>query len=225
MKNTDIAELQKHSRDEIVKIENQVANGDINKVALKNTLENLRSILDYLARDIVLHLKITNPNVKEKVFFPYGQRENHFKNSINRNFPTLKNSHSDIYNIIEAVQPFKQNHNWLTGLCGLTNDAKHNFLSKTENIKTTTVRQPGLGTFSGSNIFLSNNYVNGIRQDDVYIDSNGEATVTEYASTTIITHNNRIKFQGKEIEIVPFILLCHRNIEKLVKDIWALLNI
>ena len=225
MQNTDIADLQTHSRDEIEKIKNQVVNGEINKIALKNTLENMRSTLDYLARDIVLHLKKANPNVKEKVYFPYGQRENHFKKSIKRNFPTLKGSNSDIYDIIESIQPYKQNHNWLTDLCGLTNDAKHNYLSKTENIKTTTINQPGLGTISGRNITMSNNYVDGVRQDDVHVDSNGEATVTEYAGNTIITQNNRIKFHGKEIEIVPFISLCHKNIDKLSKDIWALLNV
>jgi hypothetical protein len=225
MQNTDIAELQTHSREEIVKITSQVESGEINKVALKNILENLRSTLDYLARDVVLHLKNTNPNVKEKVYFPYGQRENHFKSSIKKNFPTLKSSAPEIYDVIEAIQPFKQNHNWLTDLCGLTNDAKHNFLSKTENIKTTMVNQPGFGTISGTNITMSNNYVNGVRQDDVHINPKGEATVAKHAGTTIITHNNHIKFQGKEIEIVPFIALCHTNIEKLAKDIWALLNV
>ncbi len=225
MQNTDISELLAHSSDEIIKITNQAKNAEIHKVALKNLLENMRSTLDYLARDIVLHLKKSNPNIKEKVYFPYGQRENHFKESIKRNFPTIKQSNSEIFDVIEAVQPFKQNNNWLTDLCGLTNDTKHNFLSKTENIKTTTVSQPGLGTISGRNSVMSGNYVNGVRQDDVHIDSNGEVIVTKYAGNTIITHNNKIKFQGKEIEIVPFITLCHENIEKLANDIWASFNI
>jgi len=84
MRNDDLRQLLHHSDLETKNISISVKNGEVNKVFLKNSLENLRSALDYLAKDISRKLKL-NPqskNLPEKVYFPYGQKENHFKLSI-----------------------------------------------------------------------------------------------------------------------------------------------
>src|SRR5450631_557836 len=40
-----------------------------------------------------------------------------------------------VHTLVQDIQPFKCGDPWLVDLCGLTNDAKHNNLSKTENKK------------------------------------------------------------------------------------------
>jgi len=228
MGNGDIRQLLEHCTIEISNLSKTAGNGEINKVFLKNTLENLRSALDYLAKDILIKLK-SNPNLQtkklpEKTYFPYGQKENHFKKSIQRNLPFLKQSEPKVYDLLESIQPFRSKHNWVVDLCSLTNDAKHNNLSKIENQKNVIVEQKGIARIEGGrNVVMSNNYVNGVRQDDVFIDGNGEVNVEKYSETTIITSHNRIKFHGKELEIIPFLTYCEQEIKTLSVNIELLL--
>ena len=85
MHNNDITELLEHCATEINNLSEQAKIGAINKITVKNTLENLRSILDYMAQDILTKLKQNNNKLPNKVYFPYGQKENHFKRSVNKN--------------------------------------------------------------------------------------------------------------------------------------------
>jgi len=227
MYNKDVKQLLDHCNGEIENISEQAKNGEINKVILKNTLENMRSILDYVAQDILHKLKQNQKNKKlsEKVYFPYGQKESHFKNSVKKNLSSLKHDEPELYDLIEASQPFKSGDSWIVYLCLLTNEAKHNNLSKTKEQKSVSVKQ---GNFihieGGSNITLHNNYVNGIRQDDIHVDNNGEVTVVEHSGNTEITINNRIKFHGKELEIVPFLQNCHVKLHTLTNKIGVILH-
>ena len=192
MHNDDIKQLLEHCDTEIKIISDQVKKGDINKVSLKNILENLRSALDYLAKDILYKLKSDPKNkaLSEKIYFPYGQKENHFKKSVQRNLSPLKQCEPKIYDLLEGIQPFKSKNNWVVELCLLTNSAKHNNLSKTESKKTTVVEQKGIARIEGgSNIEMSHNYVNGVRQDDVFINDKGEASIVKHSGTTLITTN------------------------------------
>lgn len=226
MHNDDIRQLLEHCDTEIKNIDKSIKNGELNKVLLKNTLENLRSTLDYLAKDILTKLKSSpsNNSLSEKVYFPYGQKHNHFKKSVQRNLPPLKKDDPQIYDLLESIQPFKSKNNWVVDLCSLTNDAKHNSLSKTETQKSTVVEQKGFARIEGGrNISMHNNYVNGVRQDDVFIDSNGGISIVKHSGTTIVTSNDRIKFHGKELEIIPFLTHCHLEIARLNKNIEPLL--
>jgi len=223
MHNLDIQELLEHTQNEISTISEQSIKGTINKVSLKNTLENLRSVLDYSAQDMQSKLKtLTSNKIPEKVYFPYGQRENHFKKSVTRNLPKLSEHMPSIYSLVNGMQPFKSGDPWLVDLCGLTNDVKHNNLSKTENKKSRTIHQGGMPLVKvgeGTQVTLSGNRVNGVLQDDVFIDSDGTTTIRPVSGQTLIIENNKIQFQGKQIEIVPFLETCHNNLSKFAGDL------
>jgi hypothetical protein len=223
MHNQDIQELLEHAQNEISTISEQSKNGTINKVSLKNTLENLRSVLDYAAQDMQSKLKtLTNSKIPEKVYFPYGQRENHFKKSVKRNLPNLSDLMPSIHSLVHAMQPFKCGDPWLVDLCGLTNDAKHNNLSKTENKKSRTIHQGGmpLVTFGeGSQVTMRGNRVNGVLQDDVVIDSGGTTSIRHVSGQTLITENNKLQFHGKQIEVAPFLETCYKNLAKFAGDL------
>jgi len=223
MHNRDIQELLEHAKNEISSITEQSRKGTINKVALKNTLENLRSVLDYAAQDMQSKLKsISRNKIPEKVYFPYGQRENHFKNSVKRNLPGLSEHMPSIHFLVQAMQPFKSGDPWLVDLCGLTNDVKHNNLSKTENKKGRTIYQGGMPLVEvgeGTQVEMIGNRVNGVLQDDIFIDSDGTTTIKPVSGQTLITESNKIHFHGKQIEVVPFLDTCHKNLSRFVADL------
>jgi hypothetical protein len=220
MHNRDIQELLEHAQNEISTISEQSKNGTINKVLLKNTLENLRSVLDYAAQDMQSKLKtLTSNKIPKKVYFPYGQRENHFNDSVKRNLPNLSEHMPSIYSLVHAMQPFKSGDPWLVDLCGLTNDAKHNNLSKTENNKSRTIYQGGIPILTmseGSQVTMRGNWVNGVLQDDISIASDGATTIRPVSGQTLITENNKIQFHGKQIEVAPFLETCHKNLSNFI---------
>jgi len=220
MLNQDIHELLSHVKNEISSISIQSNEGTINKIALKNTLENLRSILDYAAQDIRGKLKTEN---KAKVYFPYGQRKNHFLKSVVDNLPNLQQSIPSIYALVESIQPFVSSDAWLVDLCGLTNDVKHNKLSETDNQKSKTVYQGGsrLGTFgTGCDVTMRGNTVNGVLQDEVHIATDGTILILPISGQTFIVENNKIEFRGKKIEVPAFLNKCYKNISVFVEQLY-----
>ncbi|KJR27824.1 hypothetical protein [Vibrio sp. S234-5] len=227
MYNEDIKELLEHSKNEVNAIAEQSKQGTINKIAVKNVLENLRSILDYHSQDIlnVLKAKVSNKKSPNKVYFPYGQKENHFKNSVKNNLPSLNEVLPEAYQLLESIQPFKSKDNWVVDLCSLTNEAKHNNLSKTKKQKSVSIRQGNFIHIDGAtNVVLENNYVNGQRLDDVYVNNNHEVRIVKHSGTTLITENNKIKFDGKEIEVAPFLRQCHSKIEQFSSELSQILH-
>jgi len=222
MENESIIDTLEYTKSQIERITDQISIGKLAKVELKNILENLRSVLDYLSGDILSSLKRKTKSIKlpDKVYFPYGQRENHFKKSIKRNLPSLKEEIPEIYNLLRNIQPFVSNDNWVVDLCSLTNDAKHNQLSKTINKKSIMTRIGRSFKISGAHNVFKNNYENGRKLDDVVTDESGMPHVIKANSfNTSFIVENRIRFEGKEIEVLPFLLKCHTNILQLTKKI------
>nr|WP_308414056.1 hypothetical protein [Serratia nevei]MDQ7766945.1 hypothetical protein [Serratia nevei] len=105
----------------------ETKNFDYN-VKVKNTLENLRSALDFIASDISEHTKISGKG--GRVYFPYGNNDADFRSSIGRSFPGLQSSNIDIYNALESFQTHKTGDSIVVDMCMLTNSNKHNDLSK-----------------------------------------------------------------------------------------------
>jgi hypothetical protein len=104
------------------------------RVEIKNTMENLRSCLDYMAQDvndsiITPYRNRNNLKVLKKIYFPYGKNEYDFISSIKKNLPDLKTLNPDLFSIIEDIQPHSSQNPWLYDFCSILNDNKHMFLS------------------------------------------------------------------------------------------------
>ncbi|MCT9852831.1 hypothetical protein P2R64_20870 [Priestia megaterium] len=96
---------------------------EILKVKIKNTMENLRSCLDYCIHDID---ECVLGKHRIKLYFPYKETKNEFKDIINKNFKGLRNKNPKIYSILESIQDFQNEDSpWLTILCRKTNKVKH----------------------------------------------------------------------------------------------------
>lgn len=127
------------------KIENNDLVFDETEICLevKHILEDMQSVLDYIAVDI--HNKYCSTHNFKKVYFLYTneiEQESDFINKINTYFPKLYNNNFDVYKILANVQNFKDNSNWLIKLNDLTNEVKHNdlYINKIEQKKNTTLR-------------------------------------------------------------------------------------
>ncbi|MFS8606332.1 hypothetical protein LRO89_27580 [Priestia megaterium] len=109
---------------------------------VKSFLEHCRSILEYIAKDIfemVIPIeqrtrKLNSKGKDKEVYFPYGKYRKIFKSSVSKNLPGLKNSDPVIYNLLESIQDYqKESDNvFLTYMCKLTNDNKHDDLTENE---------------------------------------------------------------------------------------------
>ncbi len=227
MLNNDVLELYKVCEDQVNTIAQQVDSNQLNKVLLKNTLENMRSILDYISIDIHNRLP-QNHKKKAKAYFPYALNHERFKNSMRRNFPALKHYELEIYNLIESIQPFHSNDSWLIDLCTLTNEVKHNNLSGLTKIqKPATVQDPLFGEFnvinmtSHGNVIIDGSYTcKPMEPIDI---KEGKLLSAPTQDGSIVIENSKIVFSGKQLDVKEFITECHHNIGMFINNISELL--
>jgi len=99
---------------------------ELPKIKIKSAFEHLRSILDYIALDI--HEKYYSG--KGRIYFPYANEEKLFKKHLKKNFKNLIGKNIRVYKLLKSVQKFNTSTSWLTTLCDITNEQKHNKLTK-----------------------------------------------------------------------------------------------
>lgn len=90
------------------------------KIDIKNIFENLRSALDYLAHDISEHLATSKPKI---LYFPIRHSLAEFTATMAKDYPGVEGNNTDIYSILEQVQPY--NKPWLGNFNKLNNNNKH----------------------------------------------------------------------------------------------------
>src|SRR3989339_127900 len=129
---TDIEALLKRSETTLPKIKEEYEKALHNKeisadlqIDIKDYFGNLRSILDYLAHDLVdKYCPTTNP--KENLYFPIRHDQISFDNLMKKSYPNLLTNCKTAYDILETLQPFKKPENiWLTHFNKLNNENKH----------------------------------------------------------------------------------------------------
>jgi hypothetical protein len=106
-------------------------------VDVKNTMENLRSCLDYMAHDvaervIIPYRKAQGLTGLKDSHFPYGKDKARFNDAVRKNLPDLQAIHPAIYSIIEGIQPHACKNTWLHDFCSVVNANKHDSLSPQE---------------------------------------------------------------------------------------------
>lgn len=105
---------------------------DIN-IDVKHILEDMRSILDYIAVDI--YNKYCGSHTNKKIYFPYSNEnedEQKYISNVNKNFPNLYSNYYSLYKELSNVQSFSDSSYWLIKLVELTNEVKHNELCITK---------------------------------------------------------------------------------------------
>ena len=112
-------------------------------VLVKNFFENVRSPLDYLAKEICEKVL----NFSGVTGFPISsETKEGFENFINNKLPDLKNRHSELYDELEKAQKYNRSGlHFLPLLAKLVNENKHDQLTPQKKIeqKTLEISFPG----------------------------------------------------------------------------------
>lgn len=132
------------------------------RIDIKNLFGNLRSSLDYLAKDI--HEKYC-PNAKPntRFYFPILPDASQFQGRMNNWFPGLNISCADLWNYLESIQPYNPGFEWLGKFNRVNNENKHDSLVEQTRVETQRVNvsfgggsvnwDPGAVKF-GSGVFI-----------------------------------------------------------------------
>ena len=235
MHNDDIKDLLKHEEDRLINIKNVY---DLSlkdetipptlRIDIKNCMENLRSVLDYIAKDI--NEAIITPNRKKnnlpppkKNHFPYGQDKQDFEGSMKKNLPDLKIIRPDIYSLIEDMQPHACGDKWLLNFCQILNDNKHNFLSEQTRTEQKTYKagltgkNPDISAPAGSITAAPGDI--SIDNIPITFDSDGIPQQTSELEVTITTWVSFV-FQDTSVEVYPLLMKAFYKIKKLSETLY-----
>lgn len=147
MRTVSIKALLDKSKQDLIKIEGEYNKSlhakmiDPNlKIDIKNFCENLRSVLDYLVRDI-REKYCPSASIGEKFYFPIFPNESQFRAQMSRWFPNLQVASPDLYAYLESIQPYKSEQNkWLGLFNKVNNENKHGDLVEQTRTETKQVK-------------------------------------------------------------------------------------
>lgn len=184
------------------------------KIDIKNILENLRSCLDYIARDI--HNKFIT-GTPGRLYFPIRHTANEFNQVISRDFADLGQTAPDVYAILEQNQPF--NDDWLGKFNRLNNDNKHEDLveqTRTETRRVTVSSKTGGGSVSwGPGVTFGS----GVSVMGAPIDPRTQMPVPNSFTETKVEIWVDFKFQDNNESVLPFLGKSVEKVESICSSI------
>jgi len=184
------------------------------KVDIKNIFENLRSCLDYLARDI-FETHCASAKEPTRLYFPIRQTEKEFSNVLAADFPGLASASPITYQIIETVQPY--NNPWLGQFNKLNNHNKHQDLveqTRTEQRHVSVSRGGGSVSWGPGVTFGS-----GVSVMGVPIDPQTQMPVPNKVTKTEVTIWVDFKFAEIGQSVLPFIGRSINGVRQLFDDL------
>lgn len=129
------ATLQRISSEYENSLESKTVSADL-RIDIKDYFGNLRSALDYIAKDIV-DKYCPRANPKNKLYFPIRTELNAFAKEMALSYPDLFTNNKRVYDILESIQPFKSDENkWLSHFNKLNNENKHDRLVVQKRMET-----------------------------------------------------------------------------------------
>jgi hypothetical protein len=171
------------------------------KVDIKNIFENLRSCLDYFAHEL-FDAFCRDARKPERLYFPVRSAAADFAQVMARDFPLLEANCKDAFDIIEAIQPYRDP--WLGEFNRLNNENKHQDL--VEQTRTETQRVDVKGPSGGISWSRSGvRFGGGVRVMGVPIDPRTQLPVPNNQVTTTITTWVDFRFREGGQSVLPFI--------------------
>ena len=202
-----IAALIKKSRDSMASLKNDYQASlkakevsEELKVDIKNILENLRSCLDYIARDVYEKFISGTPG---RLYFPIRHTDNEFQQAISRDYSSLDQAAPNVYAIIEKVQPY--NDPWLGKFNRLNNDNKHEDL--VEQTRTETRRVTVSSKIGGSSVSWGPGvtFGSGVSVIGVQIDPRTQMPVPNTTTDTKVEIWVDFKFRDNNESVIRFL--------------------
>lgn len=207
------------------------ARENILRPKIKNCFEDLRSCLEYSAHDVWASY---SQDVR-KIYFPYGRTKELFINSVNKNLPSLPDRSPSVYRLIESMQPFADESDWLIELCRHTNFNKHEGLSDQVRVNSaTSVTTFGkLAIIEGEGVVNFHNCIyNGLP-----ISKSGPLTISSSLPVSEMAKNInihvplarefdwvRFEIKGSLYDVLQLITLSHSKIKNYVTTLKSLIG-
>lgn len=228
MRKVDVNSFILHSKSKLINIEKQyndslaqkTISGDL-KIEIKNYMENLRSALDYMARDI--HENILGPLTKE-IKFPYGKNIVDFRSMINNNLSNLKEVSPETYGLLEKIQDFQNIDYSIAKFCELCNEKKHNNLIPQVRIEQNeTVIGNAIRAGPGSFVAMHNCLINDIPINSENINNEPLENFDPRLNVKRIVWVS-FKFRDTNIEVMQLLRITLDRISKLYNELYSILE-
>jgi hypothetical protein len=188
------------------------------RIDIKDFFGNLRSVLDYIAHDIV-DAYCPNANPRNNLYFPIRADQNNFDIEINRSYPDLPTNKNSVYVILNDNQPFIRDENkWLSFFNKLNNENKHERLvpqTRTETKRVTVTGQEGGSVSWGPGVTFGG----GVSIMGVPIDPNTQLPVPNNIVTTEIVTWVDFQFEGLNVSALWLIKESLKKINKIFSDL------
>src|ERR1035437_793065 len=185
------------------------------KVDIKNTFENLRSCLDYLAREL-FETFCKGAKKSDQLYFPIRQTAAEFTKAMDRDYPGLETACLPVFGALEGIQPYRDP--WLGQFNRLNNENKHADLveqTRTEDRRGSVTRPSGGAVSWGSGVTFGS----GVSVLGVSIDPQTQLPVPNNQVVTKITTWVDFKFKEGDLSVLPFIELSISRVELLFREI------
>ncbi len=169
------------------------------RIDIKDFFGHLKSVLDYIAHDIV-EKYCPNASPRNILYFPITPDQPSFDGTMNKSYPDLKANCPDVYSILENIQPFKKGENkWLTHFNKLNNEHKHdNLVPQTRSeTKRVNVEIKGGGSVSWDSSAVK--FGPGVSIGGVSVNPSTQMPVP--SSTQIVTITTWVDFQFEDVNI------------------------
>ncbi len=236
MRQSDIKKMLEHIDEDLVSLKEQYTQSlrakklpDSLAIDVKNLMENLRSCLDYVAQDIYETIvepqrTVTGLKPLNRVYFPYGETKEKYYDSIVKNLPGLDSLNPAVFKILESVQPYSADTNWLIDLCSTVNTNKHDSLSAQERSESKTYK---IGPKGGSASISApagaiKALPGGIRIGgrSVVFDPHNGVPLQTHGLDVKVTVWVDFKFADTDISVLPLLKTAREAIGKTCDDIY-----
>ncbi|WP_048023925.1 hypothetical protein [Raoultella ornithinolytica] len=204
------------------------ASENIKPVKVKTMLEHLRSALEYATNDTYDKIRPNSRAHNPRVYFPYGEQkyiDNFFKDKLK----IPKPSTSSLYHIFNSIQYYNTGDTWLEMMCNLTNQAKHiqpirlekESIEKGRELKVNGHNFAKFTEQGDAIITVTNSFVDGVfTKGFEYNNGKIENFDSKIKVDLIIIEENKIKFHGKNHEVIPFIQNCIDKIRIFINNVY-----
>jgi hypothetical protein len=169
------------------------------RIDIKDYFGNLRSTLDYIAKDIVdKYCPLAKLN--KKMYFPIFAEQKAFETEMPRSYPDLITNRKRVYDYLESIQPFKSEENkWLSHFNKLNNINKHDCLVPQKRIE---IKRVNVNIHGGGSVNWNSSAVTfgpGVSIGGVPVNPNTQLPTP--SNTQSVSIESWVDFQFEDIKV------------------------
>ncbi len=189
------------------------------KIDIKDYFSHLRSVLDYLAHDIV-EKNCPNVDPKDRLYFPIGSDQSSFEGIMKKSYPDLSTNSIKVYSILENIQPYKKSENlWLSSFNKINNENKHEQLTPQKRTETKRINVQANNGASVSWNPSSVRFGSGVSIAGVPVNPSTQMPVPSNIQTVTIETWVDFQFEGTGVSAIWLVKESLKNVKEIFNDL------